>query len=179
MREKEIVRLLQAKQAPGLVLFSQHYNPLMHYIIAPILPDPREQEECLSDVTMRVWEQIDSFDPAKGSFSAWITAITRNAAINRAKSLQRQPQSEELSPQIPDDSETPEEALLRKERQQALAKAVGKLSKRDQVLFFRKYYYLQSTAQIAAETGLSERAVEGRLYRLRKHLRTLLGGDIG
>ena len=33
------------------------------------------------------------------------------------------------------------------------------------------------TAQIAAELGLTERGVEGRLYRLRQKLRRLLGGD--
>lgn len=37
----------------------------------------------------------------------------------------------------------------------------------DRLLVYRKYYYLQSTAQIAAELGLSPRAVEGRLYRLK------------
>ena len=51
------------------------------------------------------------------------------------------------------------------------------LSASDRVLFYRKYYYLQSTAQIAAELGLTERAVEGRLYRLRRRLRKALGGD--
>ena len=30
---------------------------------------------------------------------------------------------------------------------------------------------------MAAEMGLSERAVEGKLYRLRKQLRRTLGGD--
>ena len=30
---------------------------------------------------------------------------------------------------------------------------------------------------MAAEMGLSERAVEGKLYRLRKQLRRALGGD--
>ena len=40
-------------------------------------------------------------------------------------------------------------------------------------MFYRKYYYCQSTAQIAAELGLTERGVEGRLYRLRQKL----GGD--
>lgn len=177
MAENKIIRLLQTRQPQGLEQFVRYYEPLMRYIITPILPDHREQEECLSDVSMRVWEQIERFDPTKGSFSAWLTVITRNAALNRAKRAQRQPEAEELSPALPDGGETPEEALLRKERQQALARAVGKLSKRDQVLFFRKYYYLQSTAQIAAETGLSERAVEGRLYRLRQRLRNLLGGD--
>jgi RNA polymerase sigma-70 factor (ECF subfamily) len=45
------------------------------------------------------------------------------------------------------------------------------------VIFFRKYYYLQTTAQIASETGMTERAIEGRLYRIKKRLRKLLGGD--
>ena len=45
-------------------------------------------------------------------------------------------------------------------------------------LFYRKYYYCQSTAQMAAELGLTERAVEGRLYRLRQTLRQQLGGDL-
>ena len=178
MREEEIIRRLRKQDAEGLKAFTLHYSPLMRYIIAPILPDPREQEECLADLHLRIWEQIHTYDSNKGSFTAWLTVLTRNAALNRVKTLQRQPQSEELSPHLPDSGETPEESLLRKERQQTLARAVGRLSERDQILFFRKYYYYQSTAQIAAETGLSERAVEGRLYRLRQRLRTLLGGDV-
>ena len=38
---------------------------------------------------------------------------------------------------------------------------------------------LPSTAQIALELGLTERAVEGRLYRLKRQLRKLPGGDEG
>lgn len=52
------------------------------------------------------------------------------------------------------------------------------LSIGDRALFYRKYYYRQPTAQIAAELGMSERAVEGRLYRLKKQLRRLLGGEV-
>ena len=44
-------------------------------------------------------------------------------------------------------------------------------------MFYRKYYYLQSTAQIASELGMTVRAVEGRLYRLKKQLRRMLGGE--
>ena len=67
--------------------------------------------------------------------------------------------------------------LLRQERQTALQAALGQLSTGERLLFYRKYYYLQSTAQIASELGLTERAVEGRLYRLKRQLRKLLGGD--
>ena len=118
----------------------------MRYIIAPILPDPQDREECLSEVSMRVWSRIAQFDPARGSWNAWLTAITRNTALNFQRSA-------------------------------AVHNALGRLSPGDRALFYRKYYYLQSTAQIAAELGMTERAVEGRLYRLKKRLRTMLGGD--
>ena len=72
----------------------------------------------------------------------------------------------------------PPEALLRQERANELSRALSSLSRRDYLLFYRKYYYLQSTAQIAAELGVTERAVEGRLYRLRKKLQHLLGGEL-
>ena len=36
--------------------------------------------------------------------------------------------------------------------------ALGQLSAGERLLFYRKYYYLRSTAQIALELGLTERA---------------------
>lgn len=66
---------------------------------------------------------------------------------------------------------------MRQERQAALQAALGQLSAGEWLLFYRKYYYLPSTAQIILELGLTERAVEGRLYRRKRQLRKLLGGD--
>ena len=56
--------------------------------------------------------------------------------------------------------------------------ALAALPVQERDLFYRKYYYCQSTAQMAAELGLTERAVEGRLYRLRQGLRQKLGGEL-
>ena len=72
----------------------------------------------------------------------------------------------------------PKEVIaLLQERQAEVAAAISRLSREEQLLFYRKYYYLQSTAQIAAELGTTQRSVEGRLYRLKKKLRALLGGE--
>ena len=38
--------------------FQRLYTPLLRYIIAPILTDERDREECLSDVLLRVWDAI-------------------------------------------------------------------------------------------------------------------------
>lgn len=68
--------------------------------------------------------------------------------------------------------------IIQKERQSAVNYALRQLSPKDRMLFYRKYYYLQSTAQIASELGMTERAVEGKLYRLKKQLRKMLGGEV-
>ena len=89
----------------------------------------------------------------------------------------RQQETGPLDEAFADPSAGPEETLLRKERQARLRSALASLPDRDRSLFFRKYYYYQSTAQIAAELGCTERGVEGRLYRIRKRLQKELGGD--
>ena len=87
------------------------------------------------------------------------------------------PAGAELVEAIPAPNSDPEQELLRKERQQALYQALNALEHGEKALFYRKYYYRQSTAQIAAEYGTTQRAIEGRLYRIRQRLRKQLGGD--
>lgn len=176
MQENPVERLLLEKNEQGMDALLLHYGPLMRYIIAPILQNPQDREDCLSEVSMRVWEKIGQFDGEKGSFHAWLTAITRNTALNHARRASGS-SAEELSESTPSPELSPEEALLKKERQEALKTALSRLSYKDRLLFYRKYYYRQSTAQIAAELGMTERAVEGKLYRVKKQLRKSLGGE--
>ena len=140
MHEQDMIALLQQHDERGMDALLLHCGPLMRYIIAPIVPNALDREECLSEASLRVWNKIAQFDAARGSWSAWLTAVTRNTALNFQRSAAR-------------------------------------LGQNDRALFYRKYYYLQSTAQIAAELGMTGRAVEGRLYRLKKRLRMMLGGD--
>jgi len=176
VQENTVERLLLEKNEQGMDALLLHYGPLMRYIIAPILQNPQDREDCLSEVSMRVWEKIGQFDGEKGSFHAWLTAITRNTALNHARRASGS-SAEELSESTPSPDPTPEETLLKKERQEALKTALSRLSYKDRLLFYRKYYYRQSTAQIAAELGMTERAVEGKLYRVKKQLRKSLGGE--
>lgn len=176
MQENTVERLLLEKNEQGMDALLLHYGPLMRYIIAPILQNPQDREDCLSEVSMRVWEKIGQFDGEKGSFHAWLTAITRNTALNHARKASGS-SAEELSESTPSPELSPEETLLKKERQEALKTALSRLSYKDRLLFYRKYYYRQSTAQIAVELGMTERAVEGKLYRVKKQLRKSLGGE--
>lgn len=177
VQEQEMIAQLLQKDERGMEALLLHYGPLMRYIIAPILPDPQDREECLSEVSMRVWSRVAQFDPARGSWTVWLTAVTRNTALNFQRSAARHGDTQTLPENAPSPEASPEEALLQAERRAAVHNALGRLSPGDRALFYRKYYYLQSTAQIASELGMTVRAVEGRLYRLKKQLRRMLGGE--
>ena len=171
MSDSEIIQLLRTKSSEAISALLAKYEPLMKYIIEPILPDYREREECLSDVTYRIWDKIDTYEPSKGNFNTWISAITRNVAYNRAKANNAKGELLEIPEDTKSNDRSPEEEILRKEKIERLHKAIDKLSKKEKQLVYRKYFYLQSTEQIAAELGLTVRGVKGRLYRIKKRLR--------
>ena len=134
MTDSEIARLMKAGDERGAEELLRRFGALIRYVAAPILPDERDREDCLSEVLMRAWEGIGNYDEARGSLRAWLTAIARNTALNRLRASK--PADPEGSPEN-----------------------------------------MQPISQIAAETGLSLRAVEGRLYRIRKQLGRALGGE--
>lgn len=173
--DEQIVTLLGQDREAGLALLQSRYGNLVRYVVRGVLRSPEDIEECVSDVYLQVWSKFDRYDPAKGQLSTWLTAVARNTALNYRN--RRGTEAIPLEPDLADPAPTPEEALLRQERAQRLHGAILALDPKDRQLFYRKYYYLQPTAQIAAECGMSERAVEGRLYRLRQKLRRTLGGD--
>jgi len=176
--QREIIDLLRRRDETGMDELLRHYGPLLKYVIAPILPDPRDREDCLSETVLRVWERAEQFDGERGSWAAWLTAIARNTALNHARKNARHADAGEIPEQTPSPEPGPEEILLRQERQETVRAALRRLPNEERLLFYRKYYYRQSTAQIAAELGMTQRAVEGKLYRLKKQLRRLLGGEV-
>ena len=177
MDDRALLDLLRRDGDAGMEALLARYGPLLRYVVGGVLRDKQDAEDCYSEVTLLLWRRLADYDPERGSLKAWLSALARNTALNRRRGLARREEEEELYESVRDPSPTPEEALLQKERSRQLQQAIARLSSGEKALFYRKYYYLQSTAQIAAELGLTQRGVEGRLHRLRKRLRKELGGE--
>ena len=134
----------------------------------------RDREDCLAEVLMRIWDGIGGYDPERGSWRAYIPAAARNAALTRARAERVHTAG------LPDGVSAqpgPEEAVIAAEEIDELRRAIDALPPGDRALIYRKYYYRQSTAQMASALGLTARAVEGRLYRIKKRLGAALGGE--
>ena len=170
MKDRDLIDALKCGEEGALQELMGRYSGLLRYVVRPILCDEGDIEECLSDIYWKLWKNRDVFDFSKGSVTAWFTVVARNTALDRVRRKREDPEPLDTIRDVPA-VESPEEILLRKERLRALMDVVNSLKEKERDLFYRKYYYCQSSRQIAAELGLTVRAVEGRLRRLRQKLR--------
>lgn len=155
------------------------YRGLLCYIIRSIVGDENLIEDCFSEISEIIIQKYDAYyDENKGSLTAWLTKVARNGALNFIKKRKHQilAGSEEAATVLErrgdaaEDHDAPEAFLIRRENLQELAAALQGLRESEKKLILRRYYYMQPMAQIAAETGMSLRAAEGKLYRIKKKL---------
>jgi RNA polymerase sigma-70 factor, ECF subfamily len=57
----------------------------LYSVCLRMLRDRSEAEEALQEVFTTVWRRAESFDPARAGAMTWLTALTRNSAIDRLR----------------------------------------------------------------------------------------------
>jgi RNA polymerase sigma-70 factor (ECF subfamily) len=65
--------------------FYDRHAPQAYAIAVRILSDQYAAEDVVHDAFVAVWQQIDRFDPGRGSLRAWLLTIVRNRAIDRLR----------------------------------------------------------------------------------------------
>ncbi len=183
--EREIAELLAERDERGIELVAQQYEKLIRYIAGTILGDRETSvEECVNDVYLKLWEHGAGYDYEKASFSTYLKAITRNTALNYLRKLKKLEEVEEtdesdtLRAEYIDYSQNLEQRVINREEVDALNRILGSLKKKDKELVLRRFYYLQSTRQIAEAMNMSENAVDSKLSRLRKKIRKVYEKEV-
>ncbi|MCD7884613.1 MAG: sigma-70 family RNA polymerase sigma factor [Lachnospiraceae bacterium] len=182
--DDDIVALLRERDQKSIELVAERYEKLLRYIAVTILGDSEtEVEECINDVYLKIWTHGAQFDWEKASFRTWMKAITRNTALNYLRKVSRRREMEGaqemeaareedfLRTEYIDYTANPELGMIRKEEVLALERVLGELKKKERELVLRRFYYLQSTRQIAEAMEMSENAVDSKLSRLKKKIR--------
>ena len=112
----------------------------------------------------------------------WLRGIAANLIRERWRRQKRRPRTvpmadPQLAAELADrlvEEELPPEVLERKEVRDQLLLAITELPSGDQDLIAGHYFDGAAFAELGRRTGLSERAIEGRLYRARQALREKL-----
>lgn len=178
MTDEKIIDLFNKRDEQAIRVCMEAYGSYCRTVAAGILPDPADAEEAVADTWLSAW---DSIPPQRPKYlRLFLGRITRNHAIsiwrrNNARcrgSGETALALEELGDVI--GTESVQESLDGK----ALSRSITAFLKGEpeirRKVFVRRYFYMESMAQIACRYGLKETNVRMMLSRTRQKLKKYL-----
>lgn len=174
--ENNFVDLIRRRREEGLVYMIETYGGLLKSIVQKrLFALPDKTEECMNDIFLGIWKNIDCFDESRGSFVNWAAGVARLEAIDTLRKVQREHRTVSI-----EDLEIPkEDAALQKLTEQELSKETEEilacLSAKDRELFRRIFLMEEDPEEAGRSLGMSRDNVYVRLFRSRKKIRGKFG----
>jgi RNA polymerase sigma-70 factor (ECF subfamily) len=126
-------------------------------------------EDIIQETWLTALGRIRAFDPASGSFAAWLCGIAANLLRNRLRKQRRQI-GQQLS--LNGHYAAPAaDAVEQRDRAARIAQALAALPERYEAVLRAKYLQQQSMAQIALDWNETPKAIESLLTRARQAFR--------
>jgi RNA polymerase sigma-70 factor (ECF subfamily) len=170
-------RLIAAAQAGDHAAFDRlagAYRDRLYRLMVRACHHPQDAEEVASEAFLRAYQRLGQFE-GRSSFISWLGRIAANLCFRRRERPEpatRPLEGGEYDPAA--GASGPEQEALRSEMRRVLRTAVASLPEPDRTVLRLRDIDALSTAETAAQTGLTEAAVKARLHRARRALRAAL-----
>ena len=149
-------------------IYEDYHMKVLRYVQGQV-NDYHLAEDLCSDVFLKVYEKLDTFNDKKASISTWIFTITRNTLIDYYR-------TRKVTSEIPenlvyeDNGDDIDEEMLEK-----LAKGLENIDERSKNLIIKHYYEGKNLKQTAEELGISyaysKILHQKALFLLRKYIK--------
>lgn len=178
MEDERILDLFFERSEQAITETANKYGRLMMKVALNALGSVPDAEECVNDAYAGLWNAIPPARP--NSLMAFACSIARNIAINRYLSSgfeHRRNGLEECLEELEGmlvAGENVEDEVEGKLLSELIDGFLRTRSDIDQLIFVRRYFYLDTGREIAKLSGLSHGAVRTRLSRMKADLKNYL-----
>ena len=177
MDDSKIMELFFARNEDAIKHTDDTYGRRLFHLAENIVHNDQDAEESVSDTYMKAWDTIPPKKPVH--LFAYLAKICRNFALKKLDwkaAAKRNAEvislTQEMELCIPDTER--DRGLAGKELGMILDAFLRTLTPENRVVFMRRYWYVDTIAEIAVRYGISESAVQMRLNRTRAKLCTYL-----
>jgi len=182
MDDNEIVELYLKREERAISESSVKYGRQLGSLSKKIVLDEGTAEECVNDTWLNTWNSIPPHEPRNWLF-AYLAKITRALSINAVRRMTAAKRSGNVVPITDELSEilkcgdTVEQQIDEMLLKESLNKFLAGLEQEKRDIFVRRYWYIDSVADIAKRHRCSENRIKVTLHRLRKKLDEWLRKD--
>lgn len=174
MEDSRIIDLYWDRDETAIRHTAEKYGRYCRKIASNILCSKEDCEECVNDTYLRAWNAMPTERP--DILSAFLGAITRNLSLDRYRKNHRKKRGEGEVSLIFDElqgcvgTDGPEQHLDTMALSDCINGFLAEIEKESRMIFVRRYWYMDSTREIAEHFCISESKVKSALFRARKKL---------
>ena len=179
MDDNKIVELYLLRDETAIKQTTEKFGSRLRSLAFRIVNDRQTAEECENDTYMEAWNTIPPHEP-RSYLYAFLARITRHISLNCCRDRSRLKRSAfvcELSAEMEQCIPAPDDVACRVD-DMALGEAINgflsTLAEEKRNIFIRRYWYLDSIADISKCFALSESKVKTTLFRCRNQFREYL-----
>ncbi len=177
MEDRDIIKLYFERDERAIAETERKYGRLCQTIARNVTGDEQDAQECVNDTYLGTWNAIPPERPRY--LGAFVAKIARNIALDKLKYKSAQKRTHEAVISL---SELEEIIADEPELEELEGGALGRmisdfLYTEDEVtrkIFIRKYFYLDSIADLSDKYGYSESKIKSMLHRTRNKLKKYL-----
>lgn len=177
MEDQKIIDLYFQREEIASSETKSKYSRLLLSISYGILKIMADAEECENDTYWKTWNAIPPKQPE--NLPAFLSKIVRNLSLDRYDSLHAEKRGrgeiplvlEELSEVLPDQGTFFGESY---ELSELMDSFLATLKPESRNIFMRRYWFMDSVAEIAEKSGSGLSKVKMSLSRTREHLKLFL-----
>ncbi len=179
MDDSRIIKMLFERNEIALEEVSHKYSRLYKGIIREVLSNECDIEECGNDVLLAVWNSIPPNNPT--NLTTYICKIARRIGVDKLRYNTRLKRNtgytvmlSELGDCLPAEKTTESRNDDGETIRSVISSFLRSLEPETEILFVRRYMYLESVTEMAKRFDLDENRISVKLYRARKKLRKML-----
>jgi RNA polymerase sigma-70 factor (ECF subfamily) len=173
INEENFLNQLKKKNEKALDYVIDTYGWIIKSVIKKHLYNLQSvQDECINDVLLGLWNNIDKFDENKSEFKNWIAGIAKFKAIDYKRKYLRELDNENVDDlNITVDDSINE--LLKNELSLEMQEMMNSLKEKDRELFYKLYVEEIEVDKVSQETGIKRDVIYNRVSRAKKKLRDI------
>lgn len=176
--DHEAILRVRSGETDAFRLLVERYERPVLCMVGNMIANSQDCEDIAQDVFLSAYQALETYDPARGSFSTWLFTIARNKCLNALRK-----KSPELMAEVPAQADRygPHDRLTEKELFEHLDAALAALPPEQKTAFVLSELVGLSGVEISEIENVPVGTVRSRLSRakaaLRESLSRFAGGD--
>lgn len=162
----EVIQRIIHKDKDALYLLYDKYSGALFGVISRICQNRVLAEDVLQEAFVKIWENINSYNPEKGKFYTWAYRIAKNTALNAVRKADMLIQEDDLSVHK-ERTEPHTEIDVNK-----LNGALGQLAPHHQeaisLVYFRGYTHREANEEMGVPLGTFKSYIKQAIQLLRE-----------